>query len=136
MKKPFLFFTLFSFCFFGCSDDDSENYRLQDTGIIGEWEISMRGIDNTSTTDVVCCESLIFTDNGTENDLIGYYTFIYNGENNGSFILDTENTTITLTSESGNINTETYLIAENTLELWYYENEYRHWSIYTKVTEE
>lgn len=136
MKNPFLYLTLLSFCFFACSDDDSENNLLQDTGIIGEWEITMRGIDNTSTTEVVCCESLIFTDNGSENDLIGDYTFIYNGENYGSFILDTENNTITLTSESGNINTQTYLITENTLEFWYYENEYRHWSTYTKVTEE
>ncbi|MUU77389.1 hypothetical protein [Winogradskyella endarachnes] len=136
MKNSVLFFILFSCCFFGCSDDDSNNYPLENTGILGEWEISMRGIDNTSTAEIVCCESLIFSDNDTKNDLIGYYTYIYSGENYGSFNLDTDNTTITFASENGNINTETYLITENTLELWYYENEHRHWEIYTKVIEE
>ncbi|NRD20295.1 lipocalin family protein [Winogradskyella eckloniae] len=136
MRTSLLFFTFISICFYSCSNDNSEPNPLINTGIIGEWKINSRGIDNTSSTEVVCCETLIFTDNDNDKDYIGYYTFIYEEEYYGAFTLNTENNTIAFTNGNGNINTETFSLTDNTLELWYYENENRHWTIYTKVIDE
>lgn len=136
MRKTSFLVVLLSVCLYSCSDDDSNFNALQESGIIGEWEINGKGINQIVSTESFCCETLIFTEDDNENDLKGNYIYSLNGETYGDFIIDTESNLITVTTENGNSNTEAYVLNENTLELWYYENENRYWSLYRKVIED
>lgn len=134
MRKLIFYFTLSLVCFFSCNDDSDDTNPLQESGIMGQWLINSKGINNLTSTESICCEFIIFTDDDISNNLTGSYN--YNDETYGTFSLDLNNNTITHISENGNSYTQEYLITENSLELWYYEGVDRYWVKYSIYTDE
>lgn len=77
---------VFSWCMPGC-DDDSED-RLKAEGILGQYTLSSRSVDNISDLSVPCCDTLELTTDADPEDLRGAVRAYGVGyENSGAFTL-------------------------------------------------
>ncbi|MCB0398899.1 MAG: hypothetical protein KDD26_04605 [Winogradskyella sp.] len=135
MKKlEFLVFFI-AILLISCSDDDSNTSNpLTEIGLIGDWEISGRGINNITSLEELCCETLSFSDDDNKEDFNGSYIFDQNGIiTNGIFTVSVENSTITYTTENNNTNIIEFTINNDVLEIWYFDDDNgRNWTTYNK----
>lgn len=83
---------------FGCSGDDPAPYdRLDDTGLLGTWEISSQTINGMTNPSVVCCEFNEFTVDENPDDLRGNYrTYGTGPEATGTFLVNELQSTISV----------------------------------------
>lgn len=134
MKKLnyFVFFT--AIILLSCDNNDSNTSNpIVETGLIGEWEIIGRGINNISSLDALCCETLSFLDDGNERDLNGLYIFNEHGIiTNGSFTVNLEENTIEYTTENSDTTILEFTINNSILEIWYFDDNNRNWTTYLK----
>ncbi|WP_426430262.1 hypothetical protein ACPX19_12085 [Winogradskyella sp. HB-48] len=134
MKKlEFLLFFI-AILIISCNNDDSNTSNpLIETGLIGDWEISGRGINNISSLEALCCETLSFSDDDNEEDLNGSYVFDeYGTITNGTYTVSSENSTITYTTESNITNIIEFTVNNDVLEIWYFDENGRNWTTYNK----
>ncbi|WP_179337735.1 hypothetical protein [Winogradskyella ludwigii] len=142
MKKLLFYFAFSLLCLFSCNDNSNDIIPLQESSIMGQWLINSKGINNLTSTESICCEFIIFTEDDEDEDeddddsniLTGNYNF--NGDTYGTFSMDLNNNTITRITENGNSYTQEYLITVNSLELWYYEGVDRYWVKYSLYPDE
>ena len=132
--KFILFFTLI---LTGCSNNNNENSNpLSNTGLIGDWEISGRGINNVSSLEAVCCETIKFIDDANTHDFRG--TYIFNDSSgvvtNGIFTVDSDNGAIAYTTENDNTYILEYSLNSNVLEVWFFDGGNRNWTTYIKTS--
>ena len=82
----------------GCSGDDPAPYdRLDDTGLLGTWEISGQTINGITNSSVVCCEFNEFTVDDNPDDLRGNYrTYGTGPEATGTFLVNELQSTISV----------------------------------------
>ncbi len=120
------------FCTFSCADDDTSFNRLEASDILGLWEIESRGINDISSTEAFCCESLLLSEDSNLSDLKGTYSYDYGSVTNGTFELNTENSTIVFRSENDTENIFNYTIEDNLLEIYFFDENDRNWSRYSK----
>lgn len=134
MKKLnyFVFFT--AIILLSCDNNDSNTSNpIVETGLIGEWEIIGRGINNISSLEALCCETLSFLDDGNERDLNGLYIFNEHGIiTNGSFTVNLEENTIEYTTENSDTTILEFTINNSILEIWYFDDNNRNWTTYLK----
>ena len=116
------------------TDDTNTSNPLIETGLIGEWKIIGRGINNISSLEALCCETLSFLDDDNERDLNGLYIFDEHGIiTNGSFKVNLENSTITYTTENNNSDIIQFTLNNEVLEVWYFDDDNgRNWTTYNK----
>ncbi|MAB48885.1 MAG: hypothetical protein CMC05_09665 [Flavobacteriaceae bacterium] len=134
VKLNFYIVLIFVLSVISCGTEDNNAYNpLIDTGLVGNWEISGRGINNLSSLEALCCETLSFLDDDNERDLSGIYIFDEQGIiTNGAFIVDLESNIIEYTTESSNTKTLEFNINNDVLEVWFYDGTNRHWTTYNK----
>ena len=135
MKKITLYLLILVPILTNCSDDDAPINPLINSGLLGEWEISARGINNVSSTEALCCETIKFMEDSNERDSIGKYTFNDTSGiiTDGVFTLDIENNRLLYTTENNNSYTQEYSLNTNVLEVWYFENGNRIWTQYDRL---
>lgn len=121
------------FCTFSCADDDTSFNRLEASDVLGLWEIESRGINYISSTEAFCCESLLLLEDSNLSDLKGTYSYDYGTVTNGIFELNLENSTIMFRSENDNEDIFNYTIEDNLLEIYFFEENDRNWSRYSKT---
>jgi len=88
--KWIVYMLAFCLSFFLISCDD-EVYptmdRLEDAGILGEWKLDSRVVNNIGDLSIMCCDYLVFSTSGSPDDLRGNYTARGSGyENSGEFV--------------------------------------------------
>lgn len=117
-----------------CDNDDNNILNpLIETGLIGEWEIIERGINNVSSLEALCCETLSFLDDDNERDLNGSFIFDEHGViTNGSYSINLEENTIEYTAENSDTSTLKFTINNSILEVWYFDDNNRIWTTYIK----
>jgi hypothetical protein len=125
---------LFLLLITSCDTDDNNTLNpLIETGLIGEWEIIGRGINNISSLEALCCETLSFLDDDNKRDLNGLYIFDEHGIiTNGSFTINLDENTINYTTENSDTSTLKFTINNSVLEVWYFDNSNRNWTTYVK----
>ena len=65
---------------------DEPRDRLLDSGLLGEWKLDSREVNNIDDLSVQCCDYLTFSEFGSPNDLRGSYKARGTGyENEGEF---------------------------------------------------
>ncbi|BAO77140.1 hypothetical protein [Winogradskyella sp. PG-2] len=138
MKKHFFLSVLLGFLIISCSKDDdtSPNNPLVDIEILGEWDISARGVNNISSLEVICCHTLSFYEDADNRDFKGTYVSNDSGFiTSGSFIID--NNIISYTTDLDNTYMLEFSIENNVLEVWSIDedNGDRNWSQYLRVIE-
>ncbi len=115
------------------TNDTNTSNPLIETGLIGEWEIIGRGINNVSSLEALCCETLSFSDDDNERDLNGLYIFDEHGIiTNGSFTINLEENTIVYSTENSDTITLEFTINNSILEVWYFDDNNRIWTTYIK----
>ena len=115
------------------TNDTNTSNPLIETGLIGEWEIIGRGINNVSSLEALCCETLSFSDDDSERDLNGLYIFDEHGIiTNGSFTINLEENTIVYSTENSDTITLEFTINNSILEVWYFDDNNRIWTTYIK----
>ncbi|WP_431107670.1 hypothetical protein [Winogradskyella poriferorum] len=134
VKLNFYVVLIFVLSIISCgTEDNNTSNPLIDTGLVGNWEISGRGINNLSSLEALCCETLSFLDDDNERDLSGLYIFDEQGIiTNGTFLVDLESNIIEYTAESSNTKTLEFNINNDVLEVWFYDGTNRHWTTYNK----
>ncbi|WP_299336159.1 hypothetical protein [uncultured Psychroserpens sp.] len=138
MKKIVtLLSTLACVLMFNCSNDDSNSNSetLESTGVLGRWEVNARGINNITSGEAFCCETLELIDDTNPSDLRGRYSYDFGTLTNGTFSVDPENDVFTFTTENENTDTLFFSIDSNILEVWTFENSNRIWTSYTRGTD-
>ncbi|MDT0557658.1 hypothetical protein RM697_03315 [Ichthyenterobacterium sp. W332] len=135
MKKINLYVLILVSILISCSDDDVTINPLSNSGLLGEWEISSRGINNVSSLEALCCETIMFMEDSNINDTKGNYTFDdSNGIiTNGVFTIDVNNNILLYTTENNNSYTQEYSLNSDVLEVWYFEEGDRYWTQYFKL---
>ena len=120
-----------------CTNDDSNpsTETLENTGVLGRWDVNARGINNITSGEAFCCETLELMDDTNPSDLRGKYIYDYGTITNGTFSVDLENSVFTFTTENEHTNTLFFNLDSNLLEVWTFENNERIWTIYTKGTD-
>jgi|GEM_PF-6070330 len=115
------------------TDDTSTSNPLIKTGLIGEWEIIGRGINNVSSLEALCCETLSFSDDDNKRDLHGSFVFEEHGViTNGSYTVNLEENTIDYAAENSDTISLGFIINNFTLEVWYFDDNNRNWTTYIK----
>ena len=115
------------------TDDNNISNPLIETGLIGEWEIIGRGINNVSSLEALCCETLSFLDDDNERDLNGSFIFDEHGIiTNGSFTINLEENTIDYSTENSDTITLEFTINNSILEVWYFDDNNKNWTTYIK----
>ncbi|WP_243471857.1 hypothetical protein [Winogradskyella sp. MH6] len=134
VKLNFYVVLIFVLSVISCgTEDNNTSNPLIDTGLVGNWEISVQGINNLSSLEALCCETLSFLDDDNERDLSGLYIFDEQGIiTNGTFLVDLESNIIEYTTESSNTKTLEFNINNDVLEVWFYDGTNRHWTTYNK----
>lgn len=134
VKLNFYVVLIFALSIISCgTEDNNTSNPLIDTGLVGNWEISGRGINNLSSLESLCCETLSFLDDDNERDLSGLYIFDEQGIiTNGTFLVDLESNIIEYTTESSNTKTLEFNLNNDVLEVWFYDDTNRHWTTYNK----
>lgn len=134
MKKLNYFVFFSAIILLSCNNNDSNTSNpIVETGLIGEWEIIGRGINNISSLEALCCETLSFLDDGNERDLNGLYIFNEHGIiTNGSFTVNLEENTIEYTTENSDTTILEFTINTSILEIWYFDDNNRNWTTYLK----
>ena len=135
MKTYILLLALVTCLFYSCNDNDNGTQNpLSDLGLLGDWDISGRGIDNVSSLEALCCESITFSDDSNTNDLKGTYVSDDSSGiiTNGTFTVDIEANSIVYTTENDNTYALEFTIDNDVLEVWYFEDGARYWTSYAK----
>jgi hypothetical protein len=134
VKLNFYVALIFSLSVISCGTEDSNaSNPLIETGLIGEWEIIGRGINNISSLEALCCETLSFLDDDNERDLNGLYIFDEHGIiTNGSFTVNLEESTIDYATGNSDTTTLEFTINNSILEVWYFDDDNRNWTTYLK----
>ncbi|MHA7842559.1 MAG: hypothetical protein ACX93I_04515 [Winogradskyella sp.] len=134
VKLNFYVALIFSLSVISCGTEDSNaSNPLIETGLIGEWEIIGRGINNISSLESLCCETLSFLDDDNERDLNGLYIFDEHGIiTNGSFTVNLEESTIDYATGNSDTTTLEFTINNSILEVWYFDDDNRNWTTYLK----
>ena len=115
------------------TDENNISNPLIETGLIGEWEIIGRGINNVSSLEVLCCETLSFSDDDNKRDLNGSFVFEEHGVvTNGSYTVNLEENTINYAAENSDTISLGFVINNFTLEVWYFDDNNRNWTTYIK----
>ncbi|MEO1259797.1 MAG: hypothetical protein AAFZ15_13475 [Bacteroidota bacterium] len=88
----------------GCQNDDetAPPNPLSEVGILGQWEIQQRSYGGIAPLLPFCCQFFEFKDDEAPDDLTGLYKYegdIYTDNNEGTFTIDLQNTTILLERE-------------------------------------
>lgn len=134
VKLNFYVALIFTLSVISCGTEDSNaSNPLIETGLIGEWEIIGRGINNISSLEALCCETLSFLDDDNERDLNGLYIFDEHGIiTNGSFTINLEESTIDYATGNSDTTTLEFTINNSILEVWYFDDDNRNWTTYLK----
>lgn len=136
-KLKFLGIFILTLLLTNCSNDDENiSNPLVELGLIGDWEINGRGINNISSLEALCCETLNFSDDENTRDWRGLYRF--NDSSGiviiGSFNLNDEDGIIEFMTENNTTNSLEYNLNDNVLEVWHFDDEGgRHWTTYIKL---
>lgn len=134
LKLNFYVALIFALSVISCDTEDNSNSNpLIEIGLIGEWEIIGRGINNISSLEALCCETLSFFDDNNERDLNGSYIFDEHGIiTNGSFTVNLEENTIDYATGNSDTTTLEFTINNSILEVWYFDDDNRNWTTYLK----
>lgn len=118
-----------------CSNDDNTTNPLSETGLIGTWGINGKGINNVSSIEAICCETLIFSEDSNIRDFNGNYEFDQSVgvTTNGTFVVDTLNNTILFTTENGLTSSLEFSLVNDILEVWFFNDSGRNWTSYNKL---
>ena len=130
MKKLFLVPVLFVLA--SCGDgeavpgvtviDSDQVDPLIATEILGTWELQSRSI-NTVSDPVVCCDTLIFRQDGLPTDLIGDFSRMgADTEMDGKFQLDEDLATVLFDFDNNAVTYE-YLVDGTLLSFFYLEGD-------------
>ena len=131
--RPLLVLIVLLFFTFSCADDETSLNPLEDSGVLGLWEIESRGINNVSSTEAFCCESILLSEDTNLNDLKGTYYYDYGTVTNGTFELNVDNSTILFRSEDDTEDTFNFTIEDDLLEIYFFVENDRNWSRYSKT---
>lgn len=123
MKAIFLSIAvLFSIAILSCNKDDESDAtidHLEDTGILGSWEIHIVLVNNISSGAAECCEFVVFQKDDEPKDLKGHYRAYGTGyDNEGTFVLNKETKQI-ITTEDNDVDTFMYSVSDQFLDLSY-----------------
>lgn len=115
------------------TDENNVSNPLIETGLIGEWEIIGRGINNVSSLEALCCETLSFSDDDNKRDLNGLFVFDEHSViTNGSYTVNLEENTIDYAAENSDTISLALTINNSILEVWYFDDNNRNWTTYIK----
>lgn len=131
MRNAFILFGLL-FLVLSCSDDDKILNRLEATGILGFWEVESRGVNDISSTEAFCCESFLFMDDSNLSDLKGTYTYDHGKVTTGTFELNIDDSSLRFRTQNGTDNELSYNLEGERLEIYYFEDDDRIWTVYSK----
>ena len=98
------------------STDSIEQY-----GLIGEWEIQSRVVNNITGMPALCCEFLVFSADQNTNYNIGNFSYFGNGDNTaGTFeVIDFDNMQFLI---DGTVHYRSFAVNGNYLSLDYIES--------------
>lgn len=130
MKFNTLLILLFAFVLFSCDKEDEQSDTnpnqqvdlLQQSGIMGKWEIQTREYDNIMDMTVYCCEFIQFESDSSLNDWQGSFSYMGHGDTNlGTFVVDTSKAEVLIQLETRNMLC-VFSVDNTTLNLSYPEN--------------
>jgi hypothetical protein len=91
-----LFLTISFLLFTGCKKENQvEPSELEQTGLLGTWEIREVSVNGIADLAVDCCDFLEFSDDDIRGDFQGVFkSYGAWHETNGTFLVNTDNHTI------------------------------------------
>ncbi|MGF1554982.1 lipocalin family protein [Paucihalobacter sp.] len=129
MKKYLIFLLLAPLLLaFTCDEDADINYdKLNELGILGEWEINSETINGISDLTVQCCKFIEFLPDSNNEDFNGLFTFNDDPSQsyNGVFTVDPTNQVITFQRDGNEDVVYSYTIngSQDTLSFTFTEND-------------